>query len=475
MSYVQDDIRVNNTLTLNAGLRYEYATPMWEASNDLTNFDPVTKTMIAAKDGSIYDRTLVNPDRNNFGPRLGFAYTPMSKTVVRAGWGISYVHVNRIGSANLLGINGPQVVRAAVNQTPTTPGFIPTEQGFPAGITAPSAFNPLTALVSYIPSDFHSSPVQSWHVSVQREFRPNMLIDAAYVGNKATDLLSSATTTRRRRTTRRGRFRWRRGGRSRPGATSRMCSTAASPLRRLPVEIRMAAGRRRQHPQLADAVAGAGQRRDRSKTRTATSRRRRTSTTSLPSTASPATTSRTTRRPASCGSCRSARASVSGSMSSAMDLLVGGWQLAGINTVTPGEMVTLTYTPAAAFQVSGSRTTSPAPTTTGRTSPAIHGGGRPADDQQLVQHRVRGDSHGPGQPFGNAPRNNVRGPGFWRSMPRRARTSRSADGPLAPARGVQPLQPCQFPGAGEQPQRRHVRHDRYLRRTPGAARREVLW
>ena len=112
-TYVQDDIRVNDKLTLNAGLRYEYATPMWEANNALTNFDPVNKTMITAKDGSIADRALVDPDRNNFGPRLGFAYTPVAKTVVRGGWGISYVHVNRIGSANLLGINGPQVVRAA--------------------------------------------------------------------------------------------------------------------------------------------------------------------------------------------------------------------------------------------------------------------------------------------------------------------------------------------------------------------------
>src|SRR3954451_19584346 len=188
-TYVQDDIRVNDALTLNAGVRYEYATPMWEANNNLTNFDPASQTMIAAKDGSISDRALVDPDRNNFGPRLGFAYTPADKTVVRGGWGISYVHVNRIGSANLLGINGPQVVRAAINQSPTTGGFVPTEAGYPAGLTDPSKFNALTALISYIPRDFHSSPVQSWHVSVQREFGPNMLLDLAYVGNKATDLL----------------------------------------------------------------------------------------------------------------------------------------------------------------------------------------------------------------------------------------------------------------------------------------------
>ena len=160
--YVQDDIRLNDKLTVNVGLRYEYATPMWEANNVLTNFDPGTNTMIHATDGSISDRALVDPDRNNLGPRLGFAYSVAPRTVVRGGWGTSYVHVNRIGSANLLGINGPQVVRAAVVQgDPAAASFRPTEQGYPAGLTDSSKFDPSTALVSYIPRDFHSSPVQS--------------------------------------------------------------------------------------------------------------------------------------------------------------------------------------------------------------------------------------------------------------------------------------------------------------------------
>ncbi|HEV3140899.1 MAG TPA: TonB-dependent receptor, partial [Vicinamibacterales bacterium] len=189
-AYLQDDFRVNDRLTLNAGLRYEYGSPMWDANNVLTNFDPTTNTMVSAKDGSIADRALVNPDRNNFAPRLGFAYTATPKTVVRGGWGVSYIHVNRIGSANELGINGPQVVRAAVVQGDATAAtFRPTEQGYPAGLTDPSKFNPLTALVSYIPRDFHSSPVQSWYASVQRELGRGMLLDLAYVGNKADDLL----------------------------------------------------------------------------------------------------------------------------------------------------------------------------------------------------------------------------------------------------------------------------------------------
>ena len=66
---------------------------------------------------------------------------------------------------------------------------MPAEQGYPAGLADPSQFNPLTANITYMPRDFHSSPVQSWYISVQRELRRNMLIDVAYVGNRADDLL----------------------------------------------------------------------------------------------------------------------------------------------------------------------------------------------------------------------------------------------------------------------------------------------
>src|SRR5262249_5926608 len=119
--YAQDDVRLTDKLTLNAGLRYEYATPRSEANNVLTNFDPNARQMIAASDS---DRTLVDSDKNNFGPRVGFAYTATPGTVIRAGWGVSYVHVNRIGSANLLGINGPQVVRASGPPTHATAAYL---------------------------------------------------------------------------------------------------------------------------------------------------------------------------------------------------------------------------------------------------------------------------------------------------------------------------------------------------------------
>ena len=146
--------------------------------------------MILARDGSTYERALINPDRNNFGPRLGFAYTLTPATVIRGGYGRSYVHFSRAGGGDILPINGPQVVNAVVNQTvPTSPAFVPAEQGYPEGLADPSKFNPLTANITYMPPDFHSSPVDSWYISVQRELLDNMLIDLAYVGNRADDLL----------------------------------------------------------------------------------------------------------------------------------------------------------------------------------------------------------------------------------------------------------------------------------------------
>ena len=139
-AYVQDDWRATSRLTLNLGLRYEYSTPYWEKNNVLSNFDPATNSMILASDGSVYDRALINPDRNNFGPRLGFAYTVTPGTVIRGGYGISYVHFSRAGGGDILPINGPQVVNAVVNQTvPTSPSFVPAEQGYPAGLADPSS------------------------------------------------------------------------------------------------------------------------------------------------------------------------------------------------------------------------------------------------------------------------------------------------------------------------------------------------
>ena len=72
--FLQDDWRASDRLTLNLGLRYDFVTPQMDAENRLANFDPATGQLYYATDGSIEDRALVKPDRNNFGPRLGIVY-----------------------------------------------------------------------------------------------------------------------------------------------------------------------------------------------------------------------------------------------------------------------------------------------------------------------------------------------------------------------------------------------------------------
>jgi hypothetical protein len=186
--YVQDDFKVNSKLTLNLGVRYEYATPQWERDLKASNFDPATNTIVLAKDGSLAERALLNPDRNNWGPRLGFAYTAGWGFVARGGYGISYNHFNRAGTGNLLAVNGPQVVLGTVSQLPTETTFRPTMQGYPADFTAPSSFRPLNASVKHIPRDTQSSYVQNWFLSIQREVARNTLVDVAYVGNHALKL-----------------------------------------------------------------------------------------------------------------------------------------------------------------------------------------------------------------------------------------------------------------------------------------------
>jgi hypothetical protein len=200
-AYLQDDYKFSPKLVLNLGVRYEFATPQWERDNKLANFDPQTNSMIFAKSGSLYDRALVHPDPYNWAPRVGLAYSVTPKTVIRSGYGISYVQFNRLGGENLLPYNGPFSVDAVIDgQTPAqgvctsvdSPAgtcFRPTNLGFPANFASPAAFNTATTQVRYIPADNRTGYVQSWHLSVQRELAKNLTLDVGYVGTHAVGLM----------------------------------------------------------------------------------------------------------------------------------------------------------------------------------------------------------------------------------------------------------------------------------------------
>jgi hypothetical protein len=186
--YLQDDFKVSAKLTLNLGLRWEFATPRWDRDNVLSNYDPVSNKMILARDGGLYDRTLVDPDYRDWAPRLGIAYSVNPKTVFRGGYGISYVHLNRLGSADELGINGPQVNIATINQSIPAGGAVPssfltTQNAFPAGLASPASFNPVNANVAYIPRDTRWPYVQTWFASIQRELHKKWVVELGYTGS----------------------------------------------------------------------------------------------------------------------------------------------------------------------------------------------------------------------------------------------------------------------------------------------------
>ena len=106
--FVQDDWRLSRKLTLNLGLRYDVFTPYYERDDKLANYDPATRTLVLPGQNGV-PRSTVDTDRNNLGPRAGFAYLIGPKTVVRGSYGIFY-SLDRGGVDNQLSENPPAVV-----------------------------------------------------------------------------------------------------------------------------------------------------------------------------------------------------------------------------------------------------------------------------------------------------------------------------------------------------------------------------
>ena len=108
--YAQDDFKILPSLTLNLGLRYEITTRPIARYNRESNWDTRTNTLVLAT-GS--DRSpALNLDKNDWGPRVGFAWTPdHGKTSVRAGYGISYWMAYWSGPLTILGLTYPNYAK----------------------------------------------------------------------------------------------------------------------------------------------------------------------------------------------------------------------------------------------------------------------------------------------------------------------------------------------------------------------------
>lgn len=190
--FAQDDFKVTPKLTLNLGIRYDFSSPVWEGNNHLSNFNPVGGgSIITASNGSLYDRTLVDPQRTNFAPRFGFAYHLMPKTVLRGGYGIFYVPFDRAGSENQLALNPPAFINnnVALASTALQPVF-PLDSGFPATFLNPADIN--LALIHFRatnPADPRPY-TQQWSLGFQQELMHNLVLEMDFVGSKGTHLLT---------------------------------------------------------------------------------------------------------------------------------------------------------------------------------------------------------------------------------------------------------------------------------------------
>lgn len=191
--FLQDDWKVNRKLTLNLGLRYEFATPTRERDLQWANFDPATQQFMPAKEGSLRDQALVDPDRNNFAPRIGFAWTPISKTVVRGGYGIFYNHTARNGREGLLGFNPPFIILgdrqiSGSNNLKAADAIFRLQDGIPAGFVDIARVNLTTVARKAQDPNQRTTYVQQFNFGIQRELMGGVVFDVAYVGNNARKL-----------------------------------------------------------------------------------------------------------------------------------------------------------------------------------------------------------------------------------------------------------------------------------------------
>ena len=217
----QDDIRVNQRLTLNLGLRYEFFRPITESKNQVATFDFATDTLIVPK-GQTAELTptiasflpiqrtgsagLINPDYKDFAPRLGFAYQLTHPLVLRGGYGIFYGgQENGPFSFPSPGFNPPYFLSQSfsppcgssspADANPDDPGncaigLKPGDtsqminnfwtQGFPAN----SLSDPNNPLLYSIDRNIKTPMMQQWHLGIEYQLPSDTMLEISYAGSR---------------------------------------------------------------------------------------------------------------------------------------------------------------------------------------------------------------------------------------------------------------------------------------------------
>lgn len=220
--FVADDWKVNAKLSLNLGLRYDFLGNISDVRGRLANFDPrlfrpaspgqtTTAGFVLPRNSQkplpglpLVGSTLVDAeDRNNFAPRVGFAYSPFTgrSLVIRGGYGIFYDRPNAFSA--FLNVLSPPYYMRSVNQGPTNQRasfenpfpVLPPVSAFPIEPAIPSvpSASPLLTLNSIEPRN-RTPYIQQFNLNVQQLMGKGILLEVGYVGSKGSKLMQAVNT-----------------------------------------------------------------------------------------------------------------------------------------------------------------------------------------------------------------------------------------------------------------------------------------
>ena len=197
--FAQDDWRATRNLTLNLGLRYEYFTNPTEEYGRQANFDISTGRLRIARNAS---DPLVNQDKNDFSPRIGFAYDfgGNGRTVLRGGYGLFYF-LDRGGIDNQLAQNPPYSGFSQFNYENgfriTLSGRAPNNSNDSRLATGPlptgdvsnvDVNNPRDVSVLAILPDNKTANVHQFNLQLQQQLTDTTAASVAYVGTRGRNL-----------------------------------------------------------------------------------------------------------------------------------------------------------------------------------------------------------------------------------------------------------------------------------------------
>lgn len=193
--FLQDNWRVNDWLTLNLGVRYEYQTALSEKTGRVANLlvegntgtlicpqevrNPTTNALICSAASTVdgLSNKLVNADKNNIGPRFGFALRPFKneKTVIRGGAGIYYSLETFNPIRQQLAVQAPFLNRIDYTRSSSTILLINLSNPFPSGTAqaTPRGINP----------DYKVPEFYQFNLTAERELAKDLVVEVGYVGS----------------------------------------------------------------------------------------------------------------------------------------------------------------------------------------------------------------------------------------------------------------------------------------------------